>query len=400
MKLLATIVVPPHLSASGAVNAGLALSRAVAERCDVDVALMAASAGEEQLGRATLLRRRASTPLQAITGRLPNRFRTLFYRSDLPELVGRGPYDLVHIHNPVPTLEMRRIARACRRHHIPYVVSTHGFVEVISAARAYRLRPHERIALHLLMQAPLREVVDHAARIFALSPEEHPLLQGLGVPPEKVSIVTNGVNPFYYGEPTEAELAAVRHAFDLPVPAPGGPLVAMFLGNHTQNKGIDVLLEAMLATQVPYVLIVAGKRRDTIDYAGYAARCRPGQRIIFTDSVSDSQVRALFHCSELFVFPSLADTLPLVVLEAMAAGLPVLATTVGGIPYEVDSSCGRLVPPGDPQALRSALEGLAASRELLKAMGVAARRRVFEQFNWNRSADEAYRQYKSVLASA
>jgi len=279
-------------------------------------------------------------------------------------------------------------------------VSTHGFVELLSAAHAYKLRPHERIALRLLMRAPLQEVVDHAARIFALSPAEHPLLKQLRVPDAKIALVTNGVNPFYFGAPEASELAEVQRTFALTAREKDGPPVAMFLGNHTQNKGLDVLLEALLASSRPYLLIVAGKKRETINYAGYLARCRPGQRIIFTDSVSDQQVRALFHCADLFVFPSLADTLPLVVLEAMAAGLPVLATTVGGIPYQVDASCGRLVPPGDVEALRVAFEEFSTQRDSLRIMGAAARERVRERFDWSRSSDEAYRQFLSILSES
>ncbi len=397
MRVLATIIVPPHLSASGAVNAGLALSRAVAEHCTVDVALMASIDGAERLGQAMLYRRRAVTPFYTLTSRLPNRFRTLFYRSDLPELVQRGSYDLVHIHNPVPTLEMRRIARACRRVGTPYVVSTHGFVEVMSAEQAYGLRLHERVALKLLMQLPLREVVDHAAMIFALSPQERPLLHRLGVADVKIAVVTNGVNEYYYAEPTHDEINTVRATFGLPAQGEQDTPVAMFLGNHTQNKGLNVLLAAFLSLEIPYQLVVAGKKRENIDYLGYAARCLPGQRIVFTDSVSDTEVRALLHCADLFVFPSLADTLPLVVLEAMATGLPVLATTVGGIPYQVDDSCGRLVPPGDVPALRRALEDLFDRRATLKALGVTARRRVRERFDWGRSATEALKHYQAIL---
>ena len=222
-------------------------------------------------------------------------------------------------------------------------------------------------------------------------------LHRLGIADEKIAVVTNGVNEYYYAEPTDDEINTVRKTFGLPAKGERDTPVAMFLGNHTQNKGIDILLAAFLSLEIPYQLVVAGKKRENIDYSSYAARCLPGQRIVFTDHVSDTEVRALLHCADLFVFPSLADTLPLVVLEAMATGLPVLATTVGGIPYQVDDSCGRLVPPGNVPALRHALEDLFDQRATLKALGVRARRRVRERFDWGRSAAEALKHYQAIL---
>jgi glycosyltransferase involved in cell wall biosynthesis len=220
------------------------------------------------------------------------------------------------------------------------------------------------------------------------------------VPEERIALVTNGVNPFYYAPASDAALSAVCRDFGLPWPKDERIPVCFFLANHTNNKGLGVLMEAFLQSERPYTLVVGGKKRPHIGYDEYVARCRPGQRIVFTDSLSDEQVRALFHYADLFVFPSLADTLPLVVLEAMAAGLPILSTTVGGIPYQVDASCGRLVPPGDAPALRAAFEDLTADPVALRALGAAARLRVQARFDWERSAAEAYRHYQAIVAEA
>ncbi|MES2866102.1 MAG: glycosyltransferase family 4 protein, partial [Actinomycetota bacterium] len=93
--------------------------------------------------------------------------------------------------------------------------------------------------------------------------------------------------------------------------------------------------------------------------------------------------------SDIFVFPTLADTLPLVVLEAMAQGLPVIASSVGGIPYQLDDACGVLVEPGDPAALAAAVQRLAAQPMMLAAMGRRARARVGTHFTWETAAASA-----------
>ncbi len=399
MKILAAIVIPPHLGVSGAVNAGVGLSRALAEFCSVDIALMADSDSVEQVGQARLLRRRAHNPLSFTRTFLPDRVRTLLYRSTIPDLVAKGGYDLVHIHNPIPTLEMRRIAAACVDRGVPYVVSTHGFVEVTSGGQAFAVKPYELLAWRLLVEQPLRFVVANATMMFATSPADVAILQGMHVPEQKIALVTNGVDPFFCEPPSDAEIAAVCKRFSLPTVKNESTPVCFFLGNHTNNKGLSVLVEAFAQTDRPYLLIVGGKQRPAIPYATYTARCRPGQRMIFTDSLSNAEARALFNYADLFVFPSLADTLPLVVLEAMASGLPVLSTTVGGIPFQVDTTCGCLVPPGDPVALRVAFETMTANPALLHKMGEAAIRRVREKFDWRQSANVAFRNYQAMIVA-
>jgi len=156
---------------------------------------------------------------------------------------------------------------------------------------------------------------------------------------------------------------------------------------------------ATLGLTCPFELVVGGDQRDTVDYAGYTARCRPGQRITFTGRLTDAEVANLFRASDLFVFPTLADTFPLVVLEAMAAGVPVVASDVGGIPYEIDERCGVLVAPGDVDGLRTALEDLARDPARLEAMGLEARNRVAERFTWSRAGLDALEAYRLAIGS-
>jgi starch synthase len=85
------------------------------------------------------------------------------------------------------------------------------------------------------------------------------------------------------------------------------------------------------------------------------------------------------------------------VLEAMAHGLPILSTRVGGIPYQVDQRCGDLVEPGNPIALRDAFERMIVDRQKLESMGAAARKRAATEFNWTASARKALAAYQSIV---
>jgi glycosyltransferase involved in cell wall biosynthesis len=121
---------------------------------------------------------------------------------------------------------------------------------------------------------------------------------------------------------------------------------------------------------------------------------------VVTGRLSDAEVSALMRRSDLFVFPTLADTLPLVVFEAMAHGLPVLASEVGGIPYQIDGDCGALVPPNDPVALAAAIRRLAADPARLRAMGVNAMIRASTLASWPAVARQTADIYRRIVAGA
>lgn len=399
MKILTAIIIPPHLSASGAANAGKNLSASLANYCDVDIAILSLETVTSNLGKAKLLARKSSNILSFTKGFLPNKFRTLFYRGDIPTLIDNGDYDLVHIHNVVPALEAKRVARACIKKGIPYVVSAHGFFELASGGTAYSLKHfYEKLAWKFFIEKPFAYTLKYANKIFATSPLDYSLLNNLGIENERIRLVTNGVNEVFYSQSSPQQIQSVCNRLNLPQLSDKKVPVGIFLGNHTKNKGIDVLLSAFSRIKKPFILIVCGQKRDGIDYEGFSARYSDRQKIIFTDWISNEDIIALFQYADLFVYPTLSDTLPLVILEAMASGLPIISTKVGGIPYQVDPSCGILVDSGDPQAIEEAFEQITEDEQKLALMGQAAKEIVRAKFDWDRSAQKALGFYQEILA--
>lgn len=399
MRVLGAIIVPPHLSVSGGARAGEELSAALAAHCDMTVASMLPGAARVAPAGARTVRRRqvrVRLPGPLPWALLPERHRTPFYRSDIPELVRQGRWDLVHIHNPMPALEMERVARACRASGIPYVVSTHGFNELANGLSVYRFGPVRRALWKRLVLAPVGRAVRNAAAVFALSPADFDAVRGFGYAGPELTVVGNGTA---VPRPVHPDAdAAVYRRLGLPPAKSPDRITCMFLANHTPNKGLGILLEAFGRLRRPYLLIVGGDKRGHVDYEAHLGACGPDQRIVLTGRLSDQEVAALYRRADLFVFPTLADTFPLVVLEAMAHGLPVLATRVGGIPHQIDAGSGVLVEPGDAAALAAAVERLAGlPRERLEAMGRHARARAAAEFTWERAAERALDGYERVL---
>jgi starch synthase len=398
LRVLTVIIVPPHLSVSGGAGAGERLSDALTPYCHMTVASMLNGIGERTgpsgSARAYRISVRTWLPPGLPWSKMPNKYKTLFYRSDIPEIIAAGKYDLVHIHNPLPTLEMERAAMTCRKLGIPYVVSTHGFNEVENGPRVYGFNAFQRqIWRHCVVQ-PLHHVLGHAQAVFALTPADYEFVRRMGFEGQELVVVSNGVS-----EPRPADLRTDETALrrcGIPIERTNGQVTCMFLANHTPNKGLPFLLSVFTQLDFPYLLIVAGDKRSEIDYEGYIARCRPGQRIIVTGHLNDNEVDACFRRSDLFVFPTLAETFGIVILEAMSHGLPVIASRVGGIPYFLADDCGVLIDAGNSQQLKRAVETLASNPRMLRAMGQRGRLQA-SKYTWENAAAVAAEAYHRIL---
>lgn len=158
---------------------------------------------------------------------------------------------------------------------------------------------------------------------------------------------------------------------------PGAHLV--LVGRLAAVKGVPVLLEALArVTDIPGLrLTLVG---DGPDRAALEARTRAlglSGRVTFAGYQTSSQVAATLRDADALVLPSFAEGLPVVLMEAMATGLPVIATQIAGIPELVrDGENGRLVPPGNAEALAAAIRDLLSDPARARAMGAAGQARV------------------------
>ena len=152
-----------------------------------------------------------------------------------------------------------------------------------------------------------------------------------------------------------------------------GPCRILFLGRVGERKGTPVLLQALAQMRdADWELICAGDG-EVSKYKAMAGQLGLEPRVRFLGWVDEDEAQALLAGSDLLVLPSLNEGLPMSIIEAMAHGLPVIATPVGGIPELVTSGkTGLLVPPAEPDTLAEALRHLIEDPQSRRRMGANA----------------------------
>jgi glycosyltransferase involved in cell wall biosynthesis len=194
------------------------------------------------------------------------------------------------------------------------------------------------------------------------------LLRDYRVPPAHVTVIPNGVDTHYFrpaGSP------------------PPGPPVVLALARLVPEKDHFTLLKAfklVAATHPSAELWLVGEGPLEGAVRDLAQKLLLEERVRFLPP--QAEVLSLLHRASLLVLSSVTEALPNVVLEAMAAALPVVATRVGGLPeLVVPGRTGWLAPPGSPTALAAALSQLLESSETRTAFGRAGRRRAVQHFS-------------------
>lgn len=205
-----------------------------------------------------------------------------------------------------------------------------------------------------------------------------------------------------------ARLAVVRNGVDQPrLPAREARtdkgLHLLLLGNLGRRKGVPVLLDAIARPACATVrLTLAGGEEDPGALAQTRERVAGSDRIQCPGPVVGQAKLQLLADADAFVLPSLAEGLPMALLEAMAAGLPCIVSSVGAMPEVIrHGETGLVVPPDDVDALESAIVALGAMPEATrKAMGAAAQHACAGQFGVGRMAEAILDVYRRVSSAA
>lgn len=270
------------------------------------------------------------------------------------------------------------------------VYVNHGVLAEAMRARGHAAGRMVRNPLHLFTW--LRDAVRFAGRTHRVvvnltGPEERALRCTYPRIRPRMVVIGNGVDVERY-RPDPAERARMRWELDLR----DGDVVALFIGHEFERKGLPLVLEALRGTRFR-LLVVGGTEDACAAGARDADRLGIGDRVRFVGAQADP--RPWIHASDVLVSPSAYESYGLVVLEAMACGLPVVATPVGCVPDVVVDGGNGAVVSGTAVSVRSGLERVAAAD---RAAWAAAARRTAEEHSWPGVAERYLALFREVLA--
>ncbi|MCL6450543.1 MAG: glycosyltransferase family 4 protein [Acetobacteraceae bacterium] len=216
------------------------------------------------------------------------------------------------------------------------------------------------------------------------------------LPPDKVRVLPNGVDPASLAPPPGCRGGRGRERFA----APDERLV-FFIGRLVPEKGVQVLLEALpqvLARQPRTKVVIAGTGPFEQHLRSRAEALGVDAHVYFTGYVDDLTRRQLYQWADLAVYPSLYEPFGIVALEAMAAGVPVMVARTGGLAEIVEDGVdGLCVPPGRADALAQALLRFLADPGMAARLTQAARRKVRQRFLWPQVAAATVELYREVI---
>lgn len=291
------------------------------------------------------------------------------------EFLAREPVDLLHGHSyRFDTIE--QCARASRARGVPFVASALGFYPPENLAVALSRLAYDR--------GRGRRALQQARLCVALTRDEIPHYEALGVPARRVAVVPPGLLPEAL-EPGDG--ARFRREHDL------GGSVVLFLARLAHDKGLPDLVAAM--ARVPEAtLAVVGP-----DAGAKAGALRRARRLGILDRVRFlgpvASTRDAYAACDVFVHPSHYEAFGMVIVEAQAQGKPVVATTAGGCP-EAGGPPATLVAPRAPKELAGAIRKLLADPERRRALGERGRERA-RGFVWSTLGDRLEEVYARAL---
>jgi glycosyltransferase involved in cell wall biosynthesis len=304
-------------------------------------------------------------------------------------LDGGGPFEdpLRRAGVPLEVLHMRHQADMARllrselvRRFLPDTVVSRSvsglWVGCALARRAHATHvynDHRQVGLPMTRrrEAMMRLLAGRIDRVIAVSADQAGTWLARRYPAERIVVVANGVEA-----PAGADSKpAIRRELGLPDSA----VVALLVATLRPEKDVATFVRAVRRARETHgelIGLVAGEGPDR-GAVQAAAKGDPGVRLLG----HRDDIPRLLEAADVFVLASRHEAVPMAILEAMAAGLPVLATSVGGIPDLVaDGQSGLLVAAGDEQGLAAALATLAADPALRAAMGAAGAQRHRERW--------------------
>jgi glycosyltransferase involved in cell wall biosynthesis len=293
--------------------------------------------------------------------------------------------DLIHVHGH-PYLSSFLAAKIAKRYGKPLVLTQHNtFIEYNNVWDSIEKLNDLAIGKQVLNEADKIIVVSNATRNYVLS---------LGADPEKIEVLHNGVDLNRFRPLTE-----MRDEMKKKLEIPQDSIVVLTVRRLVYKNGIDTLIESAeiaIKKNPKLVFVVVGKGPDFTEVKEKIAQLGIQRNFRLTGFVSDEDLPFYYNVADFFVLPSKSgEGLPLVALEAMACGVPVIATNVGGTSEVLNEDYGKLVPPNAPSSLAEAI--LEFSHKELSALRKDLRALIEQKYSWDKNVEKLIEIYEELI---
>ena len=295
--------------------------------------------------------------------------------AQIRDLVVRTRADVVHAHGYKADVYVYFALRGTKT---PFVSTCHNWIKDGLLVSLYGITD--------------RFVLRNYSGVIAVSDEVKTRLLNAGVRLEKIHLIRNGIDLRPFGGATPSHLAARDQ----------GEVITMgWVGRLSSEKGPDIFVRAaarVLAEHSSTKFVMTGDGPDLAILTTLINELNIGGSVSMIGRRED--MPAVYASLDVMVSSSRQEGLPMAILEGMASGLPLVATSVGDVPVVViDGRTGILVPSEDVELLAAAMVKLLNEPALRESLGIAARKLIEEEFSSNRMAADYLRVYKDVVAS-
>jgi glycosyltransferase involved in cell wall biosynthesis len=294
--------------------------------------------------------------------------------------------DLIHVHGH-PYLSSFLAAKIAKKYSKPLVLTQHNtFIEYGSSLWDHVEWLNDyAIGKQVLKEADKIVVVSNATGNYVLS---------LGADPEKIRVLHNGVDVNRF-----RPLNGVKNEMRKKLGISKDSSVVLTVRRLVYKNGIDTLIESAkkaIKKNPRLVFLVVGKGPDFEKVKEKIEQLGMQKNFRLTGFISDEDLPFYYNIADFFVLPSKSgEGLPLVALEAMACGVPVIATNVGGISEVMKEDYGKLVPPNSPDSLAEAI--LEFSHRELSTLKKDLRVMIEQKYSWDKNVEKLVEIYEELI---
>jgi glycosyltransferase involved in cell wall biosynthesis len=283
------------------------------------------------------------------------------------------PIDIIHVHGMRPL-------QAAINSGLPVIFTNHtsSFLRRMGSGHKQRQRMARYLQGVDMVLAPSEELLQRTADTGYAGP---------------LQFIPNGVDTGQFCP----GMSDLRTRLDIPADA----FVAVLARRLVEKNGVLDLARALAMIDQPdFHLVVAGDGTERAEFERLASLSDCGPRVHMLGAVANTDMPSVYRAADVAVLPSLMEATSITGLEAMACGLPLIGTRVGGIPAIIDDGVtGLLVEPAAPPAMAAAITALVQQRDRARAMGEKSLAKAVREFAWPQIARRTLAAYQQVVAA-